>query len=402
MKILQLTNKLPFPPIDGGALATLNMTEGFLYHGHEVTMLAMNTSKHFYDPGQIESKTRENINLIAIPVNTDVSLFAAIKNLLISSVPYNIERFRTNDYEQALINLLTNNKYDIIQLEGLPLVSYIPAIRKFSDSILILRAHNVEHRLWDSISSGRKPGIRKLYFKILSARLKRFELECFDKIDALIPITTKDKSVFLKMGNKKPLFVTPAGITPEDSQNTKDDSVIFPSLFYIGALDWIPNQDGLLWFIENVWPGIVTKHPEIKFFIAGRNAPGSFCKKLRKPGIIFEGEVKNADNFTRDKAIMVVPLFSGSGIRVKILQSMSQGKVVISTPLGAEGIEAEHSKHIFYARSPEEFTENIDYIIRNKSLFKKVGKSARTFVYENFNNLAITKDLLSFYNSLQA
>jgi len=401
MKILQLTNKLPFPPKDGGALATLNMTEGFLYHGHEVTMLAMNTSRHFYDPGQIESKIKENIGLIAIPVNTDVSLLAAIKNLLISSIPYNIERFRTKDYEQALVKLLTKNKYDIIQLEGLSLVSYIPAIRKFSDSMLILRAHNVEHRLWDSIASGRKPGIKKLYFKILSRRLKRFESECLNKIDALIPITAKDKTIFLKMGNKKPLLVTPAGITPEESRDTTNDKIIFPSLFFIGALDWIPNQDGLLWFIENVWPDIVTKYPEMKFFIAGRNAPGSFRKKLRKQGIIFEGEVKNADNFTKDKAIMVVPLFSGSGIRVKILQSMSQGKVVISTPLGAEGIEAEHGKHILYARSPEEFTEKIDYIIVNKSLFEKIGKSARTFIYENFNNLAITKELLSFYNSLK-
>ena len=402
MKILQLTNKLPFPPNDGGALATLNMTEGFLYHGHEITMLAMNTSKHFYDPGQIESKTRENITLIAIPVNTDVSLFAALKNLLISSIPYNIERFRTKDYEQALVKLLTKNKYDIIQLEGLSLVSYIPAIRKLSESKIILRAHNVEHQLWDSISYGRKPGIKKLYFKILSGRLKRFESECLNIIDALIPITAKDKTVFLKMGNKKPLFVAPAAITPGESRDTTDDNIIFPSLFFIGALDWIPNQDGLLWFIKNVWPDIVTKYPEIKFFIAGRNAPGSFCKKLRKQGIIFEGEVKNADNFTKDKAIMVVPLFSGGGIRVKILKSMSQGKVVISTPLGTEGIEAEHGKHLFYAKSREEFTESIDYIIGNKPLFEKIGKSARTFVYENFNNLAITKDLLLFYNSLQA
>jgi len=400
MKILQLTNKLPFPPKDGGALATLNMTEGFLYHGHEVTMLAMNTSKHFYDPDQIESKIKESITLIAIPVNTDSSLFAALRNLLFSSVPYNIERFRTKDYEQMLINLLTNNKYDIIQLEGLSLVSYIPAIRKFSDSILILRAHNVEHQLWDSISSGMKPGIKKFYFKILSCRLKRFESECLNMIDALIPITVKDETVFLKMGCKKPLFVAPAGITPEESGDTTNYNIIFPSLFFIGALDWIPNQDGLLWFIENVWPDIVSKHPEMKFFIAGRNAPGSFCKKLRKQGIIFEGEVKNADNFTKNKAIMVVPLFSGSGIRVKILKSMSQGKVVISTPLGAEGIKAEHRKHIFHARSPEEFNKNIDIIIGNKSLFEKVGKSAKKFVYENFNNLAITKDLLSFYNSL--
>ncbi len=123
---------------------------------------------------------------------------------------------------------------------------------------------------------------------------------------------------------------------------------------------------------------------------------------LRKQGIIFKGEVKNADNFTKDKAIMIVPLFSGSGIRVKILRSMSQGKVVISTPMGTEGIEAEHGKHILIVRSPEEFKKNIVDIIGNKPLFEKIGKSARKFVYENFNNLAITKDLLSFYNSLQA
>lgn len=402
MKILQLTNKLPFPPKDGGALATLNMTEGFIYHGHKVTMLAMNTSKHFFDPSQIESKIKESITLITIPVNTAVSLFATLKNMLISSIPYNIERFKSRDYERALVKLLTENKYDIIQMEGLPLVSYIPAIRKFSESHLILRAHNVEHQLWESISSGRKPGIKKLYFKILSGRLQRFESECLNMIDALIPITVKDKTVFLNMGCKKPLFVATAGITPEESQDKTIDNIIFPSLFFIGALDWIPNRDGLLWFIENVWSDIITKHPGMRFFIAGRNAPGSFIKKLRKQGIIFEGEVENADNFTNDKAIMIVPLFSGSGIRVKILQGMSQGKVIISTPMGTEGIEAEHGRHIFHARSPEEFKKNIEYIIGNKPLFEKIGKSARKFVYKNFNNLAITKDLLSFYNSLQA
>lgn len=273
---------------------------------------------------------------------------------------------------------------------------YIPIIREYSDAKISLRAHNIEHEIWQRTVDLQKSGLKKEYLKIITKRIKNLKLNLLNKYDLLVPITERDAIVFNKLGNNKPTHITPTGI--DISELKPDNSNIeYPSIFHIGALDWIPNQEGIIWFLDNVLPNLLEKHPTLKFYIAGRNAPQSFINKLNKPNIVFVGEVDNAYDFMNSKAVMIVPLLSGSGMRIKIIEGMALGKTIISSSIGTEGISSTHDKNILIANTPQEFLNEVEKTLINKEFFEGIGENAIKFVKENFDNMSISSSLIDFY-----
>jgi glycosyltransferase involved in cell wall biosynthesis len=397
MKILQIANKVPYPPKDGGSIATFAMTKGFTALGHEVTVLAMSTSKHPVMESDIPQKIRENIRFILVEVNTRLCPLRATKNLLFSKVPYNAERFVTKPFGDRLAQLLLDEEFDVIQLEGLYLAPYVPLIRELSEGLLVMRAHNIEHEIWNRTVQQRS-GLKKLYTNIIAKRVRRMEIECLNCYDAMVPITARDGEILKSLGCTSPAHVSPTGINIKDF-NQYDAKPEFPSIFHIGALDWSPNQEGIEWFLKNCWQPIQKKYPDLKFYIAGRNAPDSI-KNIKEPNVVFLGEVDDAYAFMESKAVMIVPLLSGSGMRIKIIEGMALGKSIVSTSIGAEGIAVGHRYDIFIADSPEKFIAGIESLLDNFDKFEAMGRNARKFVEENYDNLSISKALTAFYKEL--
>ncbi len=395
MKILQITNKVPYPANDGGAIACLNLTRGFALLGHKVTVLAMNTLKHHTDISEIPESVKDWADFKLVDVPARISPVAATYNLLFSGKPYNAVRFISQPFEKKLKKLLKKKEFDIIQLEGLYVCPYIPLIRKYSDAKIVYRAHNIEHEIWER-TAAMSSGLKRLYLKILSKRIKIFEKSFINSYDLLVPITERDGIMLDKLGNKKPMHVSPTGIESTvlipHSKNLEH-----PSLFHIGSLDWAPNQEGLIWFIERCWPKIHEQFPDLKFYIAGRNAPDWLVRRFHAPNIVFEGEVADAYQFMNSKSIMVVPLFSGSGMRIKIIEGMALGKPIVSTPIGTEGISTQSGKNILIADNEKEFVADVERLITDDELFQNISRSAIEYIQEKFDNLALAGALTDFY-----
>jgi polysaccharide biosynthesis protein PslH len=396
MKILQLTNKIPYPPRDGGAIATLSLSMSFAKQGHRVTILGMNTSKHYCDMASVPGSITSHIKIESVDVNTDLSLWDAIKNLLFSGLPYNATRFISKNFSKKLIELLQNQKFDVIQLEGLYMAYYIKVIRKYSDALIALRAHNVEHEIWERTSQQEKSFLRKQYFKLLTRRIKRFKLNILNEYDLLVPITNRDAEKYQKLGNTKPFCTTPAGFDTGRTQPQRH-LIEFPSVFFIGTLDWFPNQEGILWFLEKVWTKVLQANPDLQLYIAGRNAPDWIRKIFSKPNVKYLGEIDDAYQFMNRYAIMIVPLFSGSGMRVKIIEGMAMGKTIITTSLGAEGIDVTPGVNILIEDDSEGFVNRINHLISNRKYFDEIGSNAAYFVKDYFDNEKITLTLAEFY-----
>jgi len=397
MKILQLTNKMPYPPKDGGAIATLNISMGLHSLGHEITLLGMNTTKHYTDMDDLPGALKSSIDIREVKVNTDLSFRAATRNLLFSRLPYNAERFFNKDFIQALVNLLKEKDFDVVQLEGLYMTWYIDIIRKHSKAIIALRAHNIEHEIWDRAAMQERSLFKKMYFKILARRIKNFKLSILNTYDLLLPITKRDASHYFELGNTRPAFVVPAGYDVS-RLNPESDEVNFPNIFFIGTLDWFPNQEGVVWFLEKVWDKLFSVNPGLEFHVAGRNAPLWLEEQLRsKEGVIYHGEIDDAHAFIVRNAIMVAPLFSGSGMRVKIIEGMALGKTIVTTTIGAEGIPVSDGTNIIIEDEPEHFAEKIDLLIKNKEFFDDIGQNAVKFVSQNFDNHKISASLAEFY-----
>ncbi|MFW6309639.1 MAG: glycosyltransferase family 4 protein [Prolixibacteraceae bacterium] len=395
MKILQVTNKVPYPVKDGGAIATMNLTRGLALLGHDVTVLSMNTEKHHIDISEIPESIKDWAEFRLVEVPAKISWFPALLNYLFSVKPYNAVRFISGKFSDELIKLLKKKQFDIVQLEGLYVCPYIPVIQKSSDAKIVYRAHNIEHEIWER-SSKLSTGVKRFYMKNLSKRIKRLEKSLLNTYDLLVPITERDGRILNEMGNKKPMHISPTGIdTTALIPHSKN--LEHPSVFHIGSLEWSPNQEGLIWFIEKCWPQIHKKFPDLKFYIAGRNAPEWLIRKFNAPNIVFEGEVPDAYEFMNSKSVMVVPLFSGSGMRIKIIEGMALGKPIVSTTIGTEGISTTSDKNILIANNEEEFTRAVSKLIEDNHAFHEISRNAIEYIHEKFDNLALAGALSGFY-----
>ena len=393
MRILILSNKVPYPPKDGGAVATMNVAAGLAESGNEVCLLSLNTLKHYYPENEIPVDLRKGIRLKSVVHNTSVSYTKALLNLLFSSTPYNAERFLSAAYSKELQQILLSEKFDIIQLEGPYLGWYIPLIRNFSDARISLRAHNLEYEIWSRMAVNEKNPLRKLYILSIASRIKKFERDVLKQVDLLVTFSVRELGENLKVRNDIPSIISPPGFFIEDFPKVSPKYPL--TLFYIGALDWLPNQEGLLWFLDKVW---LEYNFNTEFHIAGRNAPSKLQKIFSKtPGVIFHGEVESAYKFISENGIMICPLFSGSGLRIKILESMLAGKAIISTQMGTEGIPVTDGENIIVADRPKEFYEKFTFLTGNPGFIESIGNKARNFVTENFNNFVICEKLTRFY-----
>lgn len=387
---------MPYPPRDGGSIASIALAEALNDVGNQVTILSMNTSKHFVRQEDLPIKLTEKIKFIVVPINTDINLNELITNLIFSKKPYNAERFISENFKIKLKEELESENYDLVQLEGLYLCPYIDTIRQNSNAKIALRSHNIEHEIWQRAAANEKNLVKKVYKNILKNRIKRFKLDYLNKYDFLVPITARDGKQYSNLGNIKPIHVTPTGI--DETNYIKDDSNSkFPGIFHIGALDWIPNQEGLRWFIDNVWVKFKKDYPQFEFYIAGRNAPKRFEKYLQDKKIVYLGEIENANKFINDNSIMIVPLLTGSGMRIKIIEGMVLGKSIITTSIGTEGIPTTNEENILIADTPQVFYEKLENICFNEELHKKISSNAIDFVNKNFDNHNIAEDLTEFY-----
>jgi glycosyltransferase involved in cell wall biosynthesis len=395
MRILQVMNKVPWPPKDGGAIACLNMTKGFALLGHEVTVLAMNTAKHHVSLDEVPDSFRNSVDFRMVDVDAPISKIGALLNLVFSRLPYNAERFIDDNFSHRLAGLLKEKTFDVIQLEGLYLCPYIPIIRKYSSALVAYRSHNIEYEIWTRTAK-LATGTKQWYLKNLAERIKRFEISYLNKYDVLVPITDRDGGILDSLGNKKPRHTSQTGVD-FSSLVPKAKKLEYPSVFHIGALDWAPNQEGLIWFLDKCWPLLKEKYPDLKFYLAGRNAPDWLERKFKSSQIEYLGEINDAYEFMNSKAIMVVPLFSGSGMRIKIIEGMALGKPIVTTTIGTEGIPTEKGNNIMIANDVDQFVGSVSRLIEDRVLFDRIGRNAIEFIQERYDNLRQAGALVDFY-----
>lgn len=405
MKVLQICNKPPYPPVDGGAIAMNNTTLGLLSLGINIKVLSISTHKHPVIYSKIPKSYLEKTKFEHVFIDTKIKIQDAFFNLF-TSKSYNIERFNSKVFEKKIVDILKEEEYDIVILESLFITPYIPCIKKNSKAKIVLRAHNIEHQIWERYSTNTINPLKKQYLSLLAKRIKKYEINILTHLDAIAAITNLDETHFKLLGYKNLIQTIPVGYLTNDLFNNNDGlnkkiNVEENSLFHIASMDWLPNQEGLDWFIKEVWEPLSKKLPETKFYIAGRNMPKSLLK-INKKNLINVGEVESAKEFYESKNIMIVPIKSGSGMRIKIIEGMAMGKTIISTSIGAEGINCTHNQNILIANSSKEFITSITKCLNNPEFCKSIGENAIQLIKNEYSNDTISKNFLAFlYHTLQ-
>lgn len=385
--------------MDGGCIAINNITQGLLASGHQVKVVALSTPKHKVDMASLPADYVRNTALETVYVDTTPRFFPALKALL-QNRSYHVSRFETKEMNKKLASILQKETFDIVQLESVFVAPYIPVIRQYSNARIVLRTHNIEHQIWDRIVQHAKNPFRKLILKTLARKLKIYELSLFGRVDGFMAISDPDYQYFHEQFPKTRGTVIPFGVDvdryePEEDYIPSDK----PELFHIGSMNWLPNVEGVEWFLEEVWDKILEKFPEVTFIIAGHNFPDTL-KQCHAPNVTVEEDVPDANEFMLAHDIMVVPLLSGSGVRVKIIEAMALGKTVITTSVGAEGIDAKDGVQWLIADTPDEFVTALEKCIKTPDLCKIIGENAREFIQLHHNSEVITRQIAEFYEAL--
>lgn len=399
MEILQICHKPPYPPSDGGTIAMNNITQGLINAGHTVKVMALETPKHPLRKDLLPDSYCEATHIETAFVDTSIKIPSALKSFL-THQSYQVKRFYSKAFAAKLAETLKRNHYDIVHLESVFTTPYIPVIRQYSQARIVLRTHNIEHLIWQRMARNEQNPARKWAIRAFSNQMKRYECSLGKMIDAFAAISTPDYQFFKELFTDVPGAVIPFGIDVDDYEPEEDYMASDkPELFHIGSMDWMPNVEGVEWFLDEVWPSVLAEFPEVTFTIAGRKIPAEISSRNDR-NVIIAGEVDSANEFMLSKDIMIVPILAGSGIRVKIIEGMALGKVVITTSIGAEGLDVENGKNILIADTPEEFVAAIEKCVRTPDVCAIIGENARNFVSLYHNNELITNKLVDFYRSL--
>ncbi len=392
MKILQLCRKFPYPLKDGEAIAVSYLAKAYKKLGHELTLLSFNTIKTYFDTQQLPASFDHYTSIHTVYLDNRVKPIAAFFNLFTAD-SYFITRFINSEFKNKLKEVLIANDFDIVQLEGINLVPYIPIIREFSTAKVVMRSHNVEFEIWERVAATTSFPLKRWYLKYLVQQFKTYEIAQFDNYDFLLAMSQRDLDYFRQLGLSGAAMVAPIGLDMAN-YNTSPTATMPPnSISFIGSLDWMPNQDGLKWFLDQVWPAVRLAFPSLSFHIAGRNTPDWVFARAGE-GVVVHGEVPDATEFIQQHPISIVPLFSGSGMRVKILECMALGRIVLTTPVGLEGIAATHSENILVGTTADEFCDLLSQCIQQPNEMELLGANAKSFITANYDNLLIGEMIL--------
>jgi len=404
VNILILCTKPPWPPRDGGALAMLNMIKSFYRLGHEVTVIMMNTAKHYTYLRDLPESVQRMAEFYAVDVDTKIRYWDVFANLVFSKEPYHVQRFTSGPFRQQLYQVLNRNKFDVIQLETLYMTPYLETIRENSpESLIAFRPHNMEHEIWQRRAANEGNPIKEYMFKEMADRISDYELGMLagGDYDVLVPITGKDAGMMRKLGASRPLHVCPAGFDVEEMMPQLDEEeeeveMEYPSVAYLGAMDWEPNREGIDWFLKEVWPIVYASFPDVKFYLAGRNMPGKYFGN-RMPGVEVVGEVPDAARFIESKAVIIAPILSGSGMRIKVIEGMAHGRAIVATSIAAEGIGVTDTSNIFLADDPATFAARIKILLEQRPLYDTIAAKAQEYIRKDFDNDGLVKKLVGFY-----
>jgi glycosyltransferase involved in cell wall biosynthesis len=376
-KVLILSNKVPYPSKDGSSIAMARLLENLLaMGGNQITYGALNTVKHRKHLDDFPKGILQQIELKTFKEDTSPTPMNGLYNLLLTNKPFNTVRF----YVHSMVNWLQSmeaGQFDVVVLEGAFMGDYIP-LAKIVGKKVVLRSHNLEHVIWERSIENSSMALKKLYFSIQARRLRRFEQRLTRLVDSVWSISPVD-AFWFKALNSQTHFV-PVSIQPKSI----DFEIAPKKCFFLGALDWLPNLEAIEWFLKDVWPRVIDLDPSIEFHLAGNNTPKHILN-LKSHNLFVHGRVPSAEAFSKNHGISIIPLLSGSGVRIKLLENGAYGIPTISTRIGAEGVYDTINSKIPITDFPSELARRIVEYTTDSNKAKMISEQLHEDISRRFS-----------------
>ncbi|MBC7233093.1 MAG: glycosyltransferase [Chloroflexi bacterium] len=388
-RILFLTPQLPYPPQQGTAIRNYNLIRQAAKR-HEVHLLSFEgIPASVADLGPLRDLCAA-LDVVPIPRRSN---WQRLFTVLASPRPDIAYRLSSPLFTQKLEAVLRETKPDIVQIEGLEMAQYgLWARQLASESLwLVYDAHNAEYLLQQRIfeTDARRPRrwLGALYSFIQWQKLHRYEALVCRQVQRVIACSLADSKALARLVPGLEAVIIPNGV---DTQYYQPDAVAAlplhtQSLVFTGKMDFRPNVDAVLWFCTEVLPIIQRAVPDVHFYIVGKNPHPRLAPLRNMPNVTMTGFVEDVRPYIAAAAVYVVPLLTGGGTRLKVLEAMAMGKAVVSTTLGCEGIHVAPGQDVILADDPAAFAAQVLALLQDKARREQLGRAARTFVERYFD-----------------
>jgi polysaccharide biosynthesis protein PslH len=397
MRILQITNRIPYPPVSGAPLHTYQILKRVATK-HEVWLATfVETAEQRQSGEHLKSICAE---VITIPVGANGAFVRPFQGIhyLLDGIPPDL---RLN-YSKALFlqvkELSTRIKFDLVQIEhsemGLYLKALPPELAKYS----IWCLHDLDWIKFHRIAGLESRFVRKLRLSVHSYMLRKWIPNYAERFNIITTVTQKEKYLLQKANHRLNVEVIPGGVDTREFTPLPRHNVT-PALVFVGNMGYLPNADGMINFCSDTLPLIRRQVPEIEMWIVGIN-PSPKVLSLQAQGVHVTGRVDDVRPYYERSAVCVIPLRAGGGGRLKIMESMALGRPVVSTSVGCEGKEYEDGVHLLIADTPDEFAEKTVHLLTNPDLVNRISDNARKLVVDRYDWDVITQQLLQIYSGI--
>ena len=394
LKILFLSPTVPFPLTDGGRIRVFNLLKQ-IARKNSVTLLALETQPT--DAEGVAELQQLGIRVHLVPNAQSlppISLGTLLKAFL-RRQPITVARYDLPAYCQKFRELIATGTFDLVHYEMFHTAQFHTETRLPS----VLSQQNVDSEIWRRLRDETANPFYKLAYWTQHLTFQRYERVLSPKFDAVTCTSDIDAAVFQRHCAEDAIEIIPNGV--DVTHYLPDFSAEVPAhLIYIGSMDWYPNEDAVSFFGDQVLPRIQARVPDVRFSIVGGNPSVRVQKLAERKGVVVTGRVPEIKPYFAEATVFVVPLRIGSGTRLKILEALAMGKAIVSTSVGAEGLDLKDGEEIFIADEPIVFADAVIRLLTDASLRRRAGEKGRARVERDYDWRSIGEKLHEVYTKI--
>lgn len=382
MHILWLKTELLHPVDKGGKIRTYNMLKELKRH-HRVSYLTL-------DDGTASVADRESAleychELVCVPHQArekfTAGFYQELFTNLASSLPYAVKKYDSSALRRELVERATHD-VDLVVCDFLAPAGNVPLTLSVPT---VLFQHNVEAMIWKRHYEVQRNPIKKVYLFLQWLKMRAFEQKTCRRFDAVVAVSDEDRDQMRNEYGATFVSAVPTGVDTNFFRPGGNETQHAHNLVFTGSMDWLPNEDAITYFTEQILPRIKQSIPEVTLTVVGRNPYPSLVELAKRdPAVVVTGRVDDVRPYMERAAAYVVPLRIGGGTRLKIYEAMAMEQAIISTTIGAEGLPVKDGVELLLADTAESFAEAVVAVLRNPSLARSLGECAAKTVRENF------------------
>lgn len=391
MNALIIDEEVPWPLNTGKRLRTYNLVQR-LQREHHITYLCYGT------PDAVLPDC-PNVTLVTLPSpileQKGVRFYWSLLCNLLSSKPYIVDRHYSKQLADQAAALVAHGSFDLLHCEWTPYSENISQL--FGRIPTVLSAHNVEAQIWERYYLTETNPLKKAYIYLQWKKLVRYEAQAARRYTVISTVSEPDRDIFVQQYGCPQTEVVANGV--DEQYFAPIETAVQPgSMVFTGSMDWRPNQDGVKYFIEEVFPLIRRRVTDATFTVVGRKPPQWLVElAAATDGVTVTGTVDDVRPYIARSALYVVPLRVGGGSRLKILEALAMDKIVLSTSVGAEGLAVEEGKTALLRDTAHELADTACQVLDDPACFQQLGKDGRTLILQQYTWDAITQTMAALW-----